>query len=317
MQDVIKNFPAQFSFAPEIKNSSALPATARPLVVCGMGGSHLSADIYMLLRPQSVRAIFSDYGLPEINLADSLVICSSYSGNTEEVLESYDKARTAGVAVAIMAAGGRLIEKASADGVPYIQFPDRGIQPRAALGYGVMALAAFAQDRELQLACGSLVFDMSSLERQGRELASALIGHTPLVYASARNGAIAQNWKIKVNENSKQPAFWNVVPELNHNEMTGFDLSERTKKLSTAFSVVLLTDDDDHSRIKKRFAATGRLYEQKGIAVHEFALTGSSRAQKIFNTLLVGDWFSVALGEHNGAEIEGVPMVEAFKTALA
>ena len=116
-----------------------------------------------------------------------------------------------------MAAGGSLIESAKRDGVPYIQFPTVGIQPRAALGYGVMALAAFARDGALQQECAALVFGMTLLEESGRKHAQAVTGHIPLIYASVRNGAVAHNWKIKVNENAKVEELKKLLAETTKN----------------------------------------------------------------------------------------------------
>ncbi len=311
MRDALERFPEQFLFKPSIENSAAL-AAGKQLVICGMGGSHLSADVFNMLAPGHIRAIYSDYGLPELPDAEKyLYVMSSYSGNTEEVMESYEQARAAGLDMCAMAVGGALIEHAKADGVAHIQFPSVGLQPRAALGYGVMALAAFTGVDFPAPQC-----DIFAAREQGEKLAQNLVGKIPLVYASGRNGALAQNWKIKFNENTKIPAFWNTIPELNHNEMTGFDVVSATQELSEKFFVIMLRDADDHARNARRFEITRDLYRARGLTVHEVELSGVSRADKIFGSLMLADWTSVFLGEHYGVETEQVPMVEEFKKMI-
>ena len=321
MIEALKSFAMQLSFEPQIINAEKL-IRDQQLVVCGMGGSHLSADTYALLSPLNIRAIHSDYGLPD--LVDEVArrctyVMSSYSGNTEEILESYDAARTRGFAMCAMAVGGKLIERASADGIPYIQFPNLGLQPRAALGFGCVALAHFAADAAaiLELKKLSTALAWESHDAAGTQLAAQLHGKTPIIYATRRNAAIAQNWKIKCNENAKIPAFWNIIPELNHNEITGFDAVDATRALSQQFFVILLRDDDDHPNNLRRMDATQKMYEARGIGVITVAMTGTTRAEKIFNSLMRADWSSVRLGERYGVETEQVPMVEEFKKLIA
>jgi glucose/mannose-6-phosphate isomerase len=320
MHDALKKFPEQLGYNPKIFNAEKL-SNKKQLVICGMGGSHLSADIFNLLVPGRIRLIHSDYGLPELSeeeMRDCLFVMSSYSGNTEEVLESYDAAKVRGLSVCAMAVGGKLIERVVADGIPYIQFPDVGIQPRAALGFGVQALLAFAGEHGVQNELRLLLekLDVSSARAQGEILAHDVKGKIPLVYASGCNGAIAQNWKIKFNENTKIPAFWNVIPELNHNEMTGFDLIDSTRELSQKFFVILLQDSDEHPRNTRRFEVVRDLYTARGIEVCVVEMKGATRAEKIFSCLMLGDWTSVLLGELYGVETEQVPMVEEFKKML-
>jgi len=312
MRDALEKFPLQFLYEPQVENSDAL-VRGRQLVICGMGGSHLSADVFNMLAPGKIRAIHSDYGLPELPDAEKyLYVMSSYSGNTEEVMESYELARARGLDMCAMAVGGALIARAKADGVAYIQFPSVGLQPRAALGYGVVALAAFTGFEFVPPQC-----DVLRAREHGEQLAQDLVGKIPLVYASGRNGALAQNWKIKFNENTKIPAFWNTVPELNHNEMTGFDIVDATHELSEKFFVIMLRDSDDHTRNARRFEITRDLYLARGVMVQVVEISGATRADKIFASLMLADWTSILLGEQYGVETELVPMVEEFKKQIA
>ena len=138
MEQAIKDFAKQFRFKPEIKNADRYSPTGR-FIVCGMGGSHLAADILQSIEPKIDLAIRRDYGLPE-RTDGATVVVSSYSGNTEEALDAYEQVRQHGLPMLAIAVGGKLIEQALRDNVPYIQLPDTGIQPRSALGFSFLAL---------------------------------------------------------------------------------------------------------------------------------------------------------------------------------
>ena len=312
MQDAIKKFPTQFSFQPVVENGPL--GAYDQFIVCGMGGSHLAGDLLKMIRPERTLAVHSDYGLPPISeqeIARTLVIASSYSGNTEETLDSYNAARTRGMAVAVISTGGALLQKAQQDGVPYVRLPDTGIQPRQALGFGMRDGEALAKSETLTTSLNA-----EALEAPGKELALRMRGFVPVIYSSWRNSALAYNWKIKFNETGKIPAFYNVLPELNHNEMTGFDVREGTRALSQKFYFVFLKDTADRPRTQKRMAVLERLYRERGLLVEVMPLAGENDLLKMFSSLVLADWaaYHTALGY--GAEPEQVPMVEEFKKLI-
>lgn len=320
MYDAIKNFPNQFSYKPEIKNKEKL--AKRPwYIVAGMGGSHLAADLLKVWNPYLPLFIHKNYNLPKVPdeiLNNSLIIVSSYSGNTEEALDTYDQAKERGIPLAAISIGGKLLERAEKDGIPYVQMPDTGIQPRSAPGFNIKALLALmGEDNALQ-EIGALAQTLRSdeLEQRGKELAKNLYGHTPVIYASEQNKSIAYNWKIKFNETSKIPAFYNVFSELNHNEMTGFDVKPKTKKLSKNFYFILLSDEADHPRIQKRMAVLKKLYQARNLPVAEIKLAGRDVLHKIFSSLILADWAAYYTAEGYGVESEAVPMVEEFKKLI-
>ncbi len=120
-----------------------------------------------------------------------------------------------------------------------------------------------------------------------------------------------------MNETGKIPAFSNVFPELNHNEMTGFDRKGKTKDLSGKFCFIFLSDNADHPQNRKRFEVTKRLYEERGLVVHSLPLQGTTRSEKIFSSLLLADWVAYHTALQYGVEPEQVPMVEEFKKLIA
>ena len=209
-----------------------------------MGGSHLAAGLFKLYDPQTPFYIHRDYGLPVLSdeeLKESLIIASSYSGNTEEVVDFLEKALEKGLNAVVISVGGKLVDMAQEHNLPHIVMPNTGIQPRSALGFSVVALAKFlGRDDILEELSSCTNIDPLKWEEEGKKLASTLHGRVPVVYSSLKNEAIAYNWKIKFNETGKIPAFYNTFSELNHNEMTGFDVIDTTRSLSENNHFILL-----------------------------------------------------------------------------
>lgn len=319
MNEAINAFAEQFRFVPVI-----LPKPVRSYkryVVAGMGGSHLAAGLLQSCSPALDIVIHRNYGLPANPgaLKDALVIVSSYSGNTEEALDTFATARKKKLPVAVIAVGGALLELAKKTGVPYVALPNTGIQPRSALGFSFMALLSLTRQEKLAKDAAKLAKTLvpSAYEKQGKAIDEAIKGRVPIIYASEQNSAIAYNWKIKFNETGKIPAFCNVLPELNHNEMTGFDVKEQTAALSERMHFIMLRDKDDHSRIQKRMATLTSLFQDRHIPVTTIDLQGKTRLERIFSSLLIADWAAYHTAKRYGLEPEQVPMVEEFKRMIA
>ena len=320
MREAIINFNKQFGFQPKIENAGNF-RRAKKYIVCGMGGSHLAADLLKVWNPELDIVIHRNYGLPALpkgDLEKCLVILSSYSGNTEETLDAYTHAKRAGLNMAALSLGGELMKCAQKDQTSYIQFPDLGLQPRLALGLGMLGLLKFFGEekalKELNLL--EKTFRSEEYESAGQELADRLSGRVPVIYSSEQNGPIAYNWKIKFNETGKIPAFFNVFPELNHNEMTGFDVKNSSGELSRGFYFIVLRDPKDYPRILKRMAVLEQLYKDRGLAVGAMELKGANVFEKIFSCLLLADWAAYYTAQNYGLEAEQVPMVEEFKRII-
>ena len=321
MKDAIVDFAKQFAYQPKIENKQNLKKQ-KQFVVLGMGGSHLAADVVQAYNPALSLLIHSDYGLPALDvriLKQSLIIACSYSGNTEEVIEGFEQARKKKLPLAVIAVGGKLLALAKKYKIPYIELPNTGIQPRSALGFSFIALMTLMNDRKGLAEARTLVISLKpkKIESAGKLLAQKLQGSVPVIYSSFRNRAVAYNWKIKFNETGKIPAFYNVIPEMNHNEMTGFDIVPQTTELSQNFCFIFLADSSDHPRNTKRLKILEKLYTERGLKTKYIALTGKTPLQKIFSSLLLADWTSVYIAEHYGLESEQVPMVEQFKKLIA
>jgi len=319
--DDIKNYNKQFAYEPKVENAAKLKKGIKKFVVAGMGGSHLAADILKAWKPELDIRIWSDYGLPPLSASDfkdRLVIISSYSGNTEETIDAFNAAKAKHLPMAVVAAKGKLIFLAQKFKVSYVQMPDLHMQPRMATGLSLMAMLAVMGEKAAlaEVTALSKQFHPAREEHHGKDLAKRIHGSVPVIYASARNGAIAQNWKIKFNETDKIPAFWNMVSELNHNEMTGFDVKTRTASLSRNFHFIFLKDSEDDKRVMKRFNVMERLYHERGFKVEVILLHDKSRIHRIFNALSLADWTAYYGSKLYDVEPEQVPMVEEFKKLI-
>jgi glucose/mannose-6-phosphate isomerase len=319
MQDAINAFATQFNFRPKIENASKL-RTYKKFVILGMGGSNQAPSILKIRDPFLDIISHRDYGIPKLSpeaMKGVLFIASSYSGNTEEAIDGFHEVRKRGLPLAVIATGGKLLDRAKHYKVPYVAIPKTGIQPRSALGFQILGLTALMRQTRLtrELAALSSSLKPRRFEIKGKALAKKLKGRVPLIYASTRNAAIALIWKIKFNETGKIPAFAHAVPELNHNEMTGFDAISSTKKLTAPFHVLFIKGDD-HLQIRKRMDVTAKLYKKRGLSSDFISLSDFS-FKAIFESLLLADWAAFYTAELYGTESEQVPMVEEFKKLIS
>ncbi len=312
----IKNFPKQFEYKPVVENQTEL-GKFKKFIVAGMGGSNLATDLVKILRPDLEITVHRDYGLPEYLEKDlpaqagTLVILSSYSGSTEEALDAYKQAGRRNLSRIAIGAGGELLKLAESDGVPYIKFPSDKIQPRIALGWSFLAHLKAIGDEKLLGESADLAEALKpeAEEEKSREFARDLKDSTPIIYASNRNKGLSYIWKIFLNETGKVPAFANVFPELNHNEMTSFGND------GGDFFFLFLKDDSDNPRILKRMEVLKDLYEKKGYKVKVLEFSGSP-LRKIFSSFLATVWTAYYLAKERGVDPEGIPMVEEFKKMI-
>jgi glucose/mannose-6-phosphate isomerase len=317
MEDSIINFNKQFDYEPIIRNAEKLKDKYEQYVLCGMGGSHLAAGIVKMQNPGVELYVHRDYELPPFSddfLKNSLLIASSHSGNTEEVLSFLRSALEKGLDVIILTTGGKLFDIAVADQLPHVVMPNDGIQPRLATGYSTLALAKILNDEKLlnELKEVGKKLNSESLKAEGDSLASSIGNKVPVIYASNKNLPIVYNWKIKFNETSKNPAFYNLFPELNHNEMQGF----QDESYAQNFHFIFIHDSSDNSRIEKRMEVASQIFEEKGCSVTNLHLSGSNTLEKVFSSLLIADWTALELAKIKETDPQSVPLIEDFKKRL-
>ena len=323
MRDIILNQSQQILHSLEVNKNIKVSGQFDEIIMAGMGGSGHPGDLLNALElPTSPLRVHRGYGLPKIYGSKPLVIISTYSGNTEESLSAYQEAKKAGYSLLANTAGGTLAEWAKQDTVPLVKIDFPGMQPRHTLfasftGLAVaLAHSGLAKDisSDLQQVAESLKTSLPTLEEPAKELAQKLKNTIPIYTSSNVLSFAAKNFKIQTNENTKAPAFWNEFPELNHNEMVGF---EGPAKKTATFHVVMLQDNDDNPRTKARMTVTKELYEQWGIEVSTFTVLGTSLIEKMFYAVAFGLWTTYYLAEAYGVDPVPVAGVENFKKRLA
>lgn len=320
MKESILKYMEQFRFLPEIENSQNLKPNYKGFILGGVGGSSLCADLFHIFRPGINLHVHRDYGLPAFGdemMSGSLFIASSYSGNSEEVLDFSEAAFLKGYSVAVITSGGKLLEFAKKHNLPYILIPNTSIQPRMALGYSALSISAFVNPEmipEFQYLLESI--DPESIEEQGTEIAKQLDGKIPVIYSSLLNKPLGYVWKITLNETGKIPAFQNIFPELNHNEMQGYDLHVSEGRLPRNFSFIILHDSEDHPQNELRMRTTEELYQKRGFDVISLYLEGDSPIEKVFRSIILSNWIAIKIAESNNVNPEEVPMIEEFKKII-
>lgn len=319
--DDIKNFSRQLDYKPEIINAAALKKRKHKFfVVAGMGGSRLPAMLLKTWKPGLPLSIHNDYGLPQFlnDLKHTLFIASSYSGNTEETCDFFQAAGRKNLPRAVVAFGGKLLALAQKEGIPYIKLPEPELQPRMAVGLNLLAILKLLGEKKALSQVGDSARSLRplALRATGQNLAAKLYGKIPIIYSSIRNAPVAYSWKVKFNETAKIPAFTNVVPELNHNEMNGFGTTKTTKGFSDKFHFIFLRDAADHPKILKRMEMLKKLYEKRGFPIEMAALNGKNVFQKIFSSLVLADWTTYYLAGKYKVDPERVPVVEEFKRLM-
>ncbi len=321
MKKVLSEYPLQIRKGIDLAGSRSITRPFDSIVVCGMGGSALPglvlqgylAGIRDFSKPiQVVR----EYVLPPTVTKDSLVFVISYSGNTEETISAYREAIKLGAQVFVITSGGKLAELCGMNETELVQIPS-GLQPRAAIGYMLAPLLmilsnsnAIPQQRA-QLERLARALEHEKYSKMGQEIAQRLVGFVPLIYTSGRYACVGYKWKIMFNECSKVHAFWNVFSELNHNEMVGYT------SLKAKYYTILIGDEDEHPRIKKRFNITKRLIKEKGVDVLELGIKGESWLIKLFSAIYIGDWTSYHLALIYEVDPSEVHIVEDLKKELA
>ncbi len=303
--------------------------TSAGLVVAGMGGSAIGGALARAaLADHASRPIFVTraYGLPPWTTPDTMVLCASYSGNTEETLACYESAGALGARRTVVTTGGRLAEAARADSVPIIPLPG-GFQPRGAVAYMTVAVLEVAAlcgagprlTSEIDVAAShteQLVEEWgpdAPEDSLAKTIARSLLGTTPVIAGAGLTTPIAYRWKTQINENAKQPCFAAELPELDHNELVGWEGAPDVGR----FSAVFLDDSDAHPRVKARMELTERMIAPNAAASFRLETRGQTSIERVISLVLLGDLVSIYLAALRGVDPGPVTALDELKAALA
>jgi glucose/mannose-6-phosphate isomerase len=323
---VLDRFPDQCRDAIEIGQRFDGLAKERPdkMIVSGMGGSAMAGEI---ARRFSRIPVFVNrsYSLPGFADRHTLLVAISYSGNTAETLSALHQGIERAIPSLCISSGGRLEEIAETDQIPFLKIPS-GYQPRAAMGHLAIPLLEVMSRievlkgtipwesvleglRAIQTRCTG---DVPTVENPAKKLACTLLGNVPLLYGTTDNtDLVAMRWKTQINENAKQAAFWNAIPELNHNEILALVKAEL---LANQF-VVLLRNDYDLPGNLDRIRIMKGLFSKK-LRFTEVVAAGASEIAQVFSQVYLGDYVSFYLALLNGVDPTPVSLIEQLKREL-
>jgi glucose/mannose-6-phosphate isomerase len=299
-------------------------AESTGLLVCGMGGSAIGGDLAAAAlgeRLQGPLLTVRGYELPSWAGAEWTVLCSSYSGETEETLSCFEAAGAIGASRIAVSTGGALVDRARESGVPVIGLPGV-LQPRAAVAYMFVAAAEAAAlsgatpriGGEIEAAAGFLRGELGALQERAATLAAALGPESmPVACGAGLTAPVARRWKTQLNENAKLQAFFSELPEADHNEICGWGgLPEGARPV-----VVLIEDPDQGLRMKRRFELTAAAIAADGVHVVRVEADGDTRTARVFWAVILGDLVSLELAAARGADPLAVAAIDSLKSELA
>lgn len=334
MYSTIYNFYEQIVQGTEIGNaadiSSLVRLTFSDVLITGMGGSAIGGELLKSFLKAELKipvTIHRNYNLPEYASKNSLVICSSYSGNTEETLSAFNKAIDLSCNILCISTNGELAEKALATNKPLIKIPT-GMMPREALGYSfaplliVFGKLGLCKDYSAELlACSrnlkrwAAEYGFESDNNLAYELASKLRHKIVIIYSGPDYfDTVGLRFKGQICENAKQHAFCNVFPEFNHNELVGWEYSP---SFTNNYIVIILRDQADHPRIASRMNIVKGLISEKGVEVIELHSKEGDLLTRIFSQIQLGDFVSYYLALLNGFDPTPIYMIDYLKSELS
>jgi len=332
MWGLISSFPNHWNEVMKLTEDITLnidSAKIRNICFAGMGGSAIGAD---LIRAYSLKScphpvqVNRHYEVPNYINEETLFIACSFSGNTEETLTALSSALEKGAQVVGVTSGGTLKKQAIEHEFDYIQIPG-GMPPRAALAYSFVPLFRIFQTLGFLDEPNSVLDDTYNLLRDGVSkftdvddndalaLARELNESLPIIYSDALlMEPVNLRWRGQIEENSKMLVYGNLIPEMNHNEIVGW---EHIAHLAGRLTVVMLKDQDDNPRVTKRMEIVKELVMDQALSVIEISTIGNSRLERMFSLVQLADWVSMYLALLNEIDPTPIAKIDILKSKLA
>jgi len=326
MDQLITRFPSQLMEALAIADAAKIlphDAPINKVYVAGLGGSGIGADyVKEFIREESSipYLVGKGYEIPAYVDANTLAICSSYSGNTEETLNAFYQIIERGSKVVVVSSGGTLIKEAKSRGLDYIQVPDDWPSPRACLGYSIVQQLQIVHalgfidgsfKHQIKSAADLINFDQDAIKASAEKVAKRLQNKVPIIYTTDRTEAVAVRLRQQINENSKMLCWHHVIPEMNHNELVGWTEKHPDK------AVIYLRNSDDFKRNQVRIEINQTILEKYTDTLIEIYSKGSNLIEKCFYLTHLGDWISWYLSEINGVDAVEISVIDFLKSELA
>lgn len=326
--DAAKHYENAVQIAEKVEVDYPKP---KSIIVAGMGGSAIGGELLRDWANDTLTVpveVCREYTLPAHVNKHTLTFIVSYSGETEETLSAFLDALKRNCMIICISSGGTLLDFAEKLKIPSIRVP-KGIPPRAALSYlftpkliimeklGLVAnvkAEIFEAIMVLRKVCSENVPEKPLKENFSKKLASHIHGTVPVVYGFGFYHSVAQRLKQQFNENSKIPSKWEVFPELNHNEVVGW---EKAEELADLFSAVIIRDKCEPEQIRCRIEATKELISGKVKGIYEVWSKGEGRLAKMLSTTIIGDFTSVYLAILRGVDPTPVKSISMLKDKIA
>ncbi|HXK40998.1 MAG: hypothetical protein A3G03_00835 [Candidatus Taylorbacteria bacterium RIFCSPLOWO2_12_FULL_44_15c] len=310
MRNQILNFPSQLSQGVELARDIKIDKTYEKVVVCGMGGSGIAGEMLLFWQEVSgmlpVVCIHRDYDLPSWVSKNDLVVCISWSGNTEEALSCYEAAIKSDIPAVSITTGGKLAELSKKHKTPLVLIPDKDLPPRMGVGY---MTAVLFQLIGLGEKITTISLDPVKTEAEGKKLADKIDGMTPLLYSSYKWRVLPRLWKILFNENDKIHAFWNYFPGMAHNELVGF-----TDEAQDRFFPIFFKDAGNDKRQNKNIDTAIAILDKQEYNYSIVNLSSSDNPlETVLNGYILGLWTSFYLAKKLGVDPEKTKLLEEYK----
>ncbi|HEY6730060.1 MAG TPA: bifunctional phosphoglucose/phosphomannose isomerase [Solirubrobacterales bacterium] len=306
-----------------IESARLEPAESAGLMVCGMGGSAIGGDLAASAigdRLTKPLVVTRGYELPSWATPEWAVLCSSYSGNTEETLACFEAAEALGARRYVVSTGGQLVDGAREAGIPVVAPP--GIyQPRVAVAYMFVAAAELAAligvapgiRTEIDAGAAFLEREALTIKAKAAEIAATIGAAPTVIYGSDLTAAVAYRWKTQINENAKQPAFCSELPEADHNEICGWSADAGAAGMAAVF----LEDCDQHPRERRRFELTAEAVSASSATVVRLETAGETRVERLLWATLLGDLVSLEIARQRGVDPESIEAIDRLKEGMA
>ena len=303
LKDQLSFKSIKFSNLKDLKNMKP-----NAIVIIGMGGSGQVGDLIAGLKkelniPVPI-IVWKDRGLPKIDHTDPLFLFISFSGNTEETLSGFKKAKNK----AVICSGGKLLKMAERENSPIAYFSNPGIKPRQ--GGGFMFYGALGILKNIFPKIKTPKIELSDKEKEGASMAKKISGKIALIYGSQKNNYLCYNWKTRLNETPKNPAFCGTIPEICHNEIEIFE----NKKLSSKMLIIFIEDDSDNESIINTIKKLKRVFKKNGAAFISVGLKGKNELDRAWNALSLADWVGYYLAKMNKADPSKTDLIDKLKS---